>query len=394
MGRYSTWEDVERAQKVNWRRNIIKFLRRFKKYILPFIISLILFFVLHFIFTDFVGRTNSNYILSSITQGLASLVALLFVIIFFLCQSTGRVSMLSQVLKPDGYLLLGTFVVSIIFPLIILKVGYTHFLINLSISMCAFCLASLFPFIISVNETTKKFGICNIIVKLESTELPRDNIKYGELIDDLKNIDAKQIIKLTSHELIGALIKILNGAIKSEISFINQVFSMRILASIGTFSMIEKEGRTGHFYDVKQIISELLFENCSITKDKSKQLFARALAGISNVLFKLKLHEKLDSDIRLYFAEVLMDSSFEIFNKLKDIREREKGSSGKQIMRIISTVEENQGKLEGVILDYLRRKIILVEDFQKVYKEYFAPFRHKRNEGFRKYIKDLLNANE
>jgi len=162
MSRYPTWEDVKRVQKVTKRREKIKFIRKFKKYFWwAFVPSLTLWGFLQFAFRGFVNNINANYILSSITQGLAALVALLFVIFFFLCQSTGRVSMLSQVLKPDGYFLLSIFMISIMLPLIIIKIGYTIFLVNLSISMCFFCLLSLFPFVIVVNEITKGYGISN-----------------------------------------------------------------------------------------------------------------------------------------------------------------------------------------------------------------------------------------
>lgn len=382
MNRYPNRQDVERAQKISKRREIIKFLRKYMKYIWPFIPSLILFVILQFTLKSYISNNNANYILSSITQGLASLVALLFVIMFFLCQSTGKVSMLSLILKDSGYFLLSIFIISIMLPLITIKIGYTVFLVDLSISMCFFCLLSLFPFVSVVNEITKGYGISEIIAELEGVELPKDNIKYRGFIDDLRKVGPEDIIKLVPHESIDSLIKILNRSINSKTNFINEVFSMRMLANIGMASLIEG-GSKGHFYDVIQIIDEILFENCSITKNKSKQLFARSLAGVSQILSKLKLHKKLDKDIRLYFAEVLMNSSFEIFNKLKNIREQERGSSEVLVNRIIFTLKENQRKLEGVILAYLKREMILIGDYRKVFEGY--------DEEFKKYMENILN---
>jgi len=346
--------------------------RKLVKYIWPLVVLVGVCLILQR-FTNFVSNTNANYILSSITQGLASLVALLFVIIFFLCQSTGRVSMLSQVLKPDGYFLLGIFVVSIIFPLIILKVGYTHFLINLSISMCAFCLTSLFPFIISVNEITKKFGIRNILANLEINKSTKN--KYIELIDDLLDITPKEILNLESDSTVTLLIDEIDSAIRRNlISADKKEVVMTMLSQIGNLCL--KERNIECFDMVKEKVGTYLKANCPKTGidhygNKREELCNLYLRGLSELLSCVKSNEECYREIRLSISEILMDPLLLIFDYL------ENGKNG--------TLKKNQEKLEESMLSFSKEGKISAEEYMKALGDLKAQHTHIEEEIISKF---------
>jgi len=389
MGKYPTWKDVEKARKVSIIRKVKSFFKKFKKYFLWSVLpSLLLFSFLQFALKNFVILDNANYILSSISQGLASLIALLFVIVFFLCQSTGRVSILKQILKPDGYFLLFVFILSIIFPLIILRYGIKELLVNISISMAFLCLALLFPFIISVNKIMINFGIQNIIAEIGSLRFPLDSKKYRLLIDDLNAIGIREVIKLKLHGdlVVSELIEELERAIENLEGFADKCLSFAMLANIGIYSLTEEGGSKGHFNHVKQIVNYTLLNNCTKINKKGRELFRISLTEISQILSKLKLNEKLDKNIRLDFSEILIESSFKIFKKIENL----KNIKNKRAEKELNVLKNNQKQLEEVILSYLRREIIFNKDFELVYNKKFTSDRSKKDEEFKNYLHNLL----
>lgn len=360
-----------------------------KKYIwCAFIPSLILWGVLQFALRGFVSNINANYILSSITQGLASLVALLFVIIFFLCQSTGRVSVLDRVLKPDGYVLLGIFVGAIMFPLIVMKIGPTDVLVNISISWAAFSIISLFPFIMAVNDRMKEFGIRNILANLEINRSSESRLKYTELIDDLLEISPKEILKLETDTTIKSLITELHNAIESGL--INPHLmetSMIMMSQIGNRSFKE-EAKEVHFNKIKQIIGGGLKGNCptpgiTVYGNERKELCELYRIGLSELLFGIKLDKERCNEIRLSFAKIIIEPSLLIFDYL------ENGKNG--------TLKKNQEKLEESMLSFSKEGKITAEEYIKALDDLKSQHTHIEDgiiSKFENRLKSLLNSNE
>lgn len=367
-----------------------------KRYSWSFGIALIVFLILQFAFKSAVSTTNANYILSSITQGLASLVALLFVIIFFLCQSTGRVSMLSQVLKPDGYFLLGIFVISIIFPLIIMKIGYTKYLnilVNISISLATFCLFSLFPFINSVKQAMKNFGITHNLSKLPTLNIEyQHKLKAEEIIDDLLVFEPKEIVESTPDKIVHILVQILGGKIKDEFYTLSKRRAyMKMIAQIGSLSFImtnKKEQQE----KVQKFIFDTLNNNYYPTptiREKSKELFRLSLFGISIILSNLKKHKKCTEDVRSLFAKSLTQTLLLIFSLLKNGKEGDKD------------VIENKKILEEKILIFIEKKQIYKKDYEMEVEGLIAAegleklnISNEFGYKFKGYFKDLLNSNK
>ena len=380
MSKFVNWQDVKRAQRISKRRRIIRYISKFNKYILPFCLSVVVWVILQFVFPkNSFNITNANYILSSIAQGLASLVALLFVIIFFICQATNKISIFSHLLNPDGFFLLGLFVISILFPIIAIKISHNNNLVSISISLCSFCLYSLFPFIVFVKNTLVKFGIPELIANLGILQFPQDNFKYAEFIFEIARINPKVIVKLEPEMLIYSLIEILEKSIKSETNFPNKASSMGLLAQIGVFALIEKSYKRT-FNDVKQMISKGLEEN--IYPLGSIEILRLSCGGMSTILSELKLHKKLDIETRQFFANVLIRSLIVLFNQMKDQKIE------------FNKLKRAQGILHGQILAYLNREVVFVEDFKFALNDTLSLFEipKKIKDDFKEYFEKLLSS--
>ncbi len=194
--------------------------------------------ILHYKFNPTcLSGSGPNYILSSITQGLASLFALLFVIVFFICQSTGRFSTLPHIIKePLVQILLYLFVFTIILPLVIIKIGSTHMLINFAIFFASLCLSYVIALIFYAKEKVIDFGFSNILNKLGSLKFPEDNNKLYNFTEEIKDIGVKYLVKNHQEKVITLLNRIrpqlLNISPNTDISdLINLTVDINIFTS-------------------------------------------------------------------------------------------------------------------------------------------------------------------
>jgi len=221
-------------------KKILSYRKDLIKYRWSFVIALALWLVSWALSHYNIYHAYTPYILSSIAQGLASLMALLFVIIFFLCQSTRRASILSKILKPDGFFLLGIYVLSIMISLLLLQTSPKNLLelkIASIIFLSGFCLLALFPFVEFINKKIKELGIHDIIADLAILNFPEQNFKYGEAIDELYKIGPQDICSLCSDIIVETLIKelfvVLNNNLSSnEVNIIASEKSIKLIISI------------------------------------------------------------------------------------------------------------------------------------------------------------------
>jgi len=383
MNKYPNWQDIKRVQRRSKKIRSIQYLKRFIKYIIPFFISLVVFLVLQFILSSnyFIDDTNANYILSSIAQGLASLVALLFVIIFFICQAVNDPLVFSSLLNPDGFFLLSIYIVTILFSIINIQIDNFDFLLNICISMSAFSLLSLFPFILVVKNLTKKFWVRNAIANLGIPKFPQENFKYGEFLSKLSRIGARDIVKMQPEIIIQSIIELLETIFRSETDAPNKASSISLLADIGSFALIVKDYK-GTFNLAKQKVASALEENAHPTNVKKKTDFGLSCSAIYTMLVSIKLHNKLDAETRLYFAKTLTRSLAVIFYQIR----RQGNDSNK--------LKETQKTLEGVALSYTRRELVSTENFRAALDDTLSLFETSKEmkDDFKGYLENLLSS--
>jgi len=292
---------------------------RLKKYIWPLIVALFLVIPIC-LFSGSVDANNANYILSSISQGFASLLALLFVIIFFLCQSTERVSMLEQILKPDGYLLLFIFIVTIIFPLIVLKIGVNDVLICVAIILAAFCLLALYPFLRSVNNSIKELGIISSISKIPSLNKEyRNKLGTQKILDDLVVFSAQKIVEVSPDEIISIFIDVLGYRIRDDFyPILKRKEYVTMLSELSSFSFILKDNKRIIKKAIQPHYGYLLEHNWRENQKEPNILFELSLEGIFELLVKLNENNKIDTEINLLIAKSLVEPAFHLKEQLYD----------------------------------------------------------------------------
>ena len=174
-----------------WKKSEMRYkLEKYKWWIL-FIITLAVFSILSI--SDYANPNecpeNARYILSAISQGLAAILALVFTITLVVSQMTRRYTAMDKFIfrrKTKTIILMIIFGTGVVTPLLVLKLGFWRYGVNLSIVIAFFCVFSLIPFLKGVNDVLKyDIGIGNLDEEiLEAIELgyePRAINKIREL---------------------------------------------------------------------------------------------------------------------------------------------------------------------------------------------------------------------
>jgi len=138
--------------------------------------------------------TANYYILSSITQGLAALLAIVFTVTLITMQIFNKLKAWKVIASWQTIILIIIFGIGIVLPLITLRYKITSFLINLNITITFFCIFSLIPYLL-------KFGkfISSPVVYGEMEEhilSACDKYSWGQAtshLDDFKNIWLEKI---------------------------------------------------------------------------------------------------------------------------------------------------------------------------------------------------------
>ena len=139
------------------------------------------------------------YLLSSISQALAAIFALVFTIIIMVASMSKNYSAMDKLFNKNTQILMIIFVIGIILPLFLLKFDINtlnsirgqiyNVVLSVSIGLAAFCIAAIIPLLRNYNGIVKfDIGVYNLTDKLnEATKL--ENYPRAEsAIYDLKDI--------------------------------------------------------------------------------------------------------------------------------------------------------------------------------------------------------------
>jgi hypothetical protein len=351
------------------------------KYMSPIVVAAIVFTILQAGSYCILSNLRGEYILSSITQGFASLLALVFVIVFFICQSTGRFSTLSQILNPIGNLLIITFIGVILFPLIALKFTesiYFNILINISISSAFLCFFLLWIFVIEINVKLRHYGIRYILPKLKRLKLPEEKEKYMELITDVKEIGPQAIFEFYSGSPTLFILDLSHLMREQDDSDILDI-TLQVLSDILFYA--GKKGKLDEIIPLyKNNIDLLLFENLSGEKPME-----RFLIGINleyKVLSLIKAHKDK-------YKEDMIDSAKNILFLLFSLSTEKEGKS--RLNRKISfDFDFRYRTVEDHIVNTVKNNTITEEEYWEAYKEKFSSLDETEPVGFKSYLKKLF----
>ena len=127
------------------------------------IIAIAVFSILYYVHPNECPE-DARYILSAISQGLAAILALVFTITLVVAQMTRRYTAMDKIIfRHETLFLMIVFGIGIIAPLLVLEFGFWEWGVILSIVIASFCVFSLLPFLIGVNDVLKyDIGIGNL----------------------------------------------------------------------------------------------------------------------------------------------------------------------------------------------------------------------------------------
>lgn len=114
----------------------------------------LLSFIIFLLFEKYISGYNfqaSLYILSSITQGLAALLAILLTATLIVVQVFRRFTAWKIALSFETISLIVIYSIGIISPLVFLRIGIESWMLNLSISLMFLCIFALIPFLIHIG---------------------------------------------------------------------------------------------------------------------------------------------------------------------------------------------------------------------------------------------------
>lgn len=117
------------------------------------ILSIILFIVLSLLNSSLSKNENASYyILSSISQGLAALLAFVFTLMLIMLQVFKKYSTWKIIKSKKTIILSGVYCLAVISPLICLRFPISNFALNLCISLAFFCIFSLIPYLYGIGQ--------------------------------------------------------------------------------------------------------------------------------------------------------------------------------------------------------------------------------------------------
>ena len=226
-----------------WKKSEMKYKWiKCKYWIYCLILTLVVFSILYYIHPN-ENPENARYILSAISQGLAAILALVFTITLIVAQMTKRYTAMDKIiLRLETKLLMSIFGFGIIVPLLVLYFGYWGRGVILSVVIASFCVFSLLPFLIGVNNVLKyDIGIVNLNEEIMVAIRSENEAKAVQGIMDLESI-CKDAIKESREDTTSEIIHFLSeiGKKNIEMKLESATFNVIIgLNNIG-FDAIEK----------------------------------------------------------------------------------------------------------------------------------------------------------
>lgn len=139
------------------------------------------------------------YLLSSISQALAAIFALVFTIIIMVTSMSKNYSAMDKFFNKDTQILMIIFVIGIILPLFLLKFDINtlnsimrqiyNVVLSVSIGLAAFCIVAIIPLLKNYNEIVKfDIGVYDLTDKLDEATKLENYPRAESAIYDLKDI--------------------------------------------------------------------------------------------------------------------------------------------------------------------------------------------------------------
>lgn len=228
-------------------------------------------------------------VLSSISTGLAAILALIFAIIILSIQITQKYTAIDVFFNRITVILMLIFSITIILPLLMLEIGY--YFPKIMISLFIFCIFSLYPFLKSINLKLKyEVGIQNLNEKIsENFDLNYD-ASTANKIKELYNL-GQHALKDNQGEKIDIVIKSLDDysilATEKKLKSTIEAIETGIIELM--LSAIEKKNVT-MTEDLLGILTFLIFP------DEDRRVINKRQLMLKNVGIKI-IENKLDNKL-------------------------------------------------------------------------------------------------
>ena len=139
------------------------------------------------------------YLLSAISQALAAIFALVFTITLMAASMARKYTAIDKFFNIKTKVLMMMFVIGIILPLFTLKLNINdeqlyNIILSITISLAAFCIASIIPYLRSCNNIIKfEMGIPNLINDLDESVQSENYVRADGIIYELLEIGMSAI---------------------------------------------------------------------------------------------------------------------------------------------------------------------------------------------------------
>lgn len=139
------------------------------------------------------------YLLSTISQALAAIFALVFTVTLMAAQMAQKYTAIDKFFNRETKFLMVMYAVGIIFPALILKIdntnGFYNIFVSISIGLMSFCVAAIIPFLKSCNDVIKfETGVSNLIGEINESASSYNYPKAEQAVYELRDI-AKSAIQ-------------------------------------------------------------------------------------------------------------------------------------------------------------------------------------------------------
>jgi len=139
------------------------------------------------------------YLLSTTSQALAAIFALVFTITLVSAQIAQKYNATDKFFNRRTYFLMAMYIIGIILPILLLKMDndtkFYNFFVSLSVGLAAFCIAAIIPYLKKCNDIIKfEIGVSNLIDELIEAEISEKFSKANSVVYELSEI-AKSAIQ-------------------------------------------------------------------------------------------------------------------------------------------------------------------------------------------------------
>ena len=210
---------------------------KYKYWIYCLIPTFVVFLILYYFHPDECPE-NARYILSAISQGLAAILALVFTITLVVAQMTRRYTAMDKIIfRLETKLLMFLFGIGIIAPLLVIYFGFWGWGVILSFVIASFCIFSLLPFLIGINNVLKyDIGIVNLNEEIMQAIRSENEAKAVQGIRDLESI-CKDAIKESREDITLNIIHILSEIGKKNIEMELERATLNVITGLNQIGL-------------------------------------------------------------------------------------------------------------------------------------------------------------